>query len=73
MSEISNGFQLNIHGIVGLAAIVIMLVHAGWASYVILWGNERFRRAFHHFSIVAWSLWMVSPVTGFIVAIPSMS
>jgi hypothetical protein len=49
-----------------------MLVHAGWASIVPLLRRERLMRNFHHFSLTAWSLWMISLVTGFIIAIPSM-
>lgn len=72
MGQIADGFQFNIHGILGLLAIVIMLVHAGWASFVRVRGSERLRSRFHHFSITAWTLWMVSFITGFVVGIPSM-
>lgn len=72
MSRLAGGFRLNIHGVLGVLAIVIMLVHAGWASVVIVMGSDRLRRNFHHFSLTAWTLWMVSLVTGFVLAIPSM-
>lgn len=72
MSRLAGGFQLNIHGILGILAIAIMLVHAAWASVVLLLGRERLLHNFHHFSLTAWALWMVSLVTGFVIAIPSM-
>jgi uncharacterized repeat protein (TIGR03987 family) len=72
MSRIAGGFKVNLHGVLGVLAIVIMLVHAGWASIVPLLRRERLMRNFHHFSLTAWSLWMISLVTGFIIAIPSM-
>lgn len=72
MSRLAGGFQLNIHGVLGILAIVIMLVHAVWASVVLVVGRDRLRRNFHHFSLTAWALWMVSLVTGFVIAIPSM-
>lgn len=72
MGRIAGGFELNVHGVLGVIAIVIMLVHAGWASVVLRLGAERLRHNFHHFSITAWSLWMVSLVTGFVVAMSSL-
>jgi uncharacterized repeat protein (TIGR03987 family) len=72
MSKIAGGFELNVHGVLGVLAIVIMLVHATWATVVLLLGRERFLRNFHHFSLTAWALWMVSLVTGFVIAVPSM-
>jgi len=72
MSKIAGGFELNVHGVLGLAAIIIMFVHAGWASIVLSFKLDRFKRNFHRFSVTAWSLWMVSLVTGFAIAIPPM-
>ena len=72
MARISGGFHLNIHGVLGIAAIVIMLVHAGWASIVLARNDQRLRDHFHHFSLTAWTLWIVSFVTGLVIAIPSM-
>ena len=72
MSQLAGGFELNIHGVLGVLAIVIMLVHAGWATTVLLLKRAQLMRNFHHFSLTAWTLWMISLVTGFAIAIPSM-
>lgn len=72
MGDIAGGFRLNIHGVLGILAIVLMLVHAGWATAVRLLKQERFLRNFHHFSLSVWTLWMTSLVTGFVLAIPTM-
>lgn len=72
MSKLVDGFQLNIHGVLGVLAIVLMLVHAGWGTTVLLLNRERFLRNFHHFSLTVWALWMISLVTGFVPGIPSM-
>lgn len=72
MSRLAGGFEFNIHGVLGILAIVIMLVHATWAAVVLLLGRERLLHNFHHFSLTAWALWMVSLVTGFAIAIPAM-
>lgn len=72
MGRIAGGFELNLHGVLGILAIVIMFVHATWATIVLFIGRERFMRNFHHFSLTAWALWMLSLVTGFAIALPSM-
>lgn len=72
MSRLAGGFEFNVHGVLGILAIVIMVVHATWATVVLLLGRERLLRNFHHFSVTAWVLWMVSLVTGFAIAIPAM-
>jgi uncharacterized repeat protein (TIGR03987 family) len=73
MSDIAGGFRLNIHGVLGVVAIVLMLVHATWATVVLLLKRDALVRNFHHFSLTVWALWMASLVTGFVLAIPSMT
>jgi uncharacterized repeat protein (TIGR03987 family) len=73
MSDIAGGFKLNIHGALGVLAIVLMLVHATWATTVLLIKKDDLVRNFHHFSLTVWALWMVSLVTGFALAIPAMA
>ncbi len=72
MSKLAGGFELNIHGVLGVMAIAIMLVHAGWATVVLVRGHEEAMRDFHRFSVPVWALWMVSLVTGFGIALPAM-
>ena len=60
MSKIAfGGFQLNFHGITGLLAILLMIFHATWASYVILKSNEKAKRNFHKFSLIVWLIWLI--------------
>lgn len=73
MSEIAGGFKFNVHGALGVLAIVLMLVHATWATVVLVLKREGLVRNFHHFSLTVWALWMVSLVTGFVLAIPAMA
>jgi uncharacterized repeat protein (TIGR03987 family) len=72
MSDIAGGFQLNIHGLLGISAIVLMLVHAGWATIAIVFKQEGVLKKFHSFSSAVWGLWMVSLFSGFAMAIPEM-
>lgn len=73
MSQIAGGWKLNIHGVLGVLAIVLMMVHAAWASTVLVLKREQLMKNFHHFSLTVWTLWMISLVTGFVLAIPSMA
>ena len=57
-------FQFNFHGITGLAAILIMLFHAGWATLVLINKNEVRIVKFHKFSLVVWAIWLIPMVTG---------
>jgi uncharacterized repeat protein (TIGR03987 family) len=72
MSQIAGGWQLNIHGVLGVTAIVLMLVHSAWATIAITFKQGGVLKKFHTFSVAVWSLWMVSLVTGFALAIPQM-
>lgn len=62
-----NGFQLNIHGITGLIAIVLMLFHAIWATVVLIGNNEKVKRSFHKFSIIVWLIWLIPYLSGVIL------
>lgn len=69
MSNISmESFKLDFHGITGLLAIILMLVHALWASIVLIKNNENMKAKFHKFSIIVWSIWLVPFISGAIFA-----
>ncbi|HSK48447.1 MAG TPA: hypothetical protein VLA05_10670 [Coriobacteriia bacterium] len=48
------------------------LASQAWATTVLVLKREQLVRNFHHFSLTAWALWMISLVTGFALALPSM-
>jgi len=67
MYEIAGGMQYNLHGLTGVAAIVLMLIHALWASWV-LYKKDRVAAAnFHRFSIFVWVAWLIPFVSGLII------
>jgi uncharacterized repeat protein (TIGR03987 family) len=72
MSGLAGGFEWNLHGSLGVLAIVLMLVHAVWATVAIVQRKESVLLNFHKFSLTVWGLWMASLLTGFGIAIPSM-
>ena len=53
------GMTFDVHGISGLIAILLMLVHAAWALVVLRRGDAAAARRFHRFSIFVWLVWLV--------------
>lgn len=72
MSMITGGITMDIHGILGVSAILIMLVHSVWATVVLVRKDEGAARQFHKFSLAVWVLWMVTLVTGFGLSLPKV-
>lgn len=65
MSEIAGkGFNLNLHGITGLLAIILMLTHAVWATIALIKANQNTLTNFHKFSIAVWLIWLIPFVSG---------
>ncbi len=60
----SGGGPMGTHGITGTIAILLMMVHAIWATAVLARRNERAMRIFHRFSIVVWLIWLIPFVLG---------
>lgn len=59
MFDFVGGMSYDIHGISGLLAIVLMLVHAIWATVVLLKKDEKMIVNFHKFSIFVWLVWLI--------------
>jgi uncharacterized repeat protein (TIGR03987 family) len=70
MSLISGGFKFDLHGVLGVGAIVVMLAHSTWATIVLAFKQETLMRQFHSFSLAVWALWMVTLISGFALALP---
>ena len=65
MSRIAKGgFTFNFHGVTGVLAILLMLIHAVWATKVLIKNNTSERNNFHKFSILVWFIWLIPYVSG---------
>ena len=65
MFEMAGGMTFDIHGLSGLLAILLMFIHAVWASWVLWKKDERLIVSFHRFSVAVWLIWLIpyfSPV-----------
>jgi uncharacterized repeat protein (TIGR03987 family) len=59
MFEMVGGMTFDIHGITGLIAILLMLIHAVWALIVLLRKEEKAIMNFHKFSVAVWVIWLI--------------
>ena len=65
MFEMAGGITSDIHSVTGITAIVLMVIHAIWATTVLLRGDESAIISFHRFSVIVWSIWLIPYFTGF--------
>jgi uncharacterized repeat protein (TIGR03987 family) len=47
------------HTLTGQIALWLMLIHAIWATQVVIKNNEKLRTSFHKFSILVWLIWLI--------------
>ena len=65
MFEMAGGIGADIHSMTGVVAILLMLVHAVWATTVLVLRNEKAINTFHYFSVFVWVVWLIPYFTGF--------
>lgn len=68
----SHGAGSPLHAITGALAIVLMLFHAVWATFVLLRGDEKSREGFHKLSVGVWLIWLVPYCVGLLIGIPAV-
>ncbi len=59
MLDMAGGLTFDIHGVTGVIAIVLMLVHAVWATVVLIRKDEQMIHNFHKFSVAVWLIWLI--------------
>jgi uncharacterized repeat protein (TIGR03987 family) len=59
MFEWAGGLTYDLHGLSGLLAILLMFVHAIWATVVLAKKDEKMIVNFHKFSIFVWLIWLI--------------
>jgi len=70
MIDMAGGLIADIHGVTGVVAIVLMLVHAVWASIVLLRRDEKAIRSFHKFSLLVWLIWLIPYSSPMLLGMP---
>ena len=69
MFEFVGGLTFDVHGISGLVALLLMVVHALWALVVLLRRDEAALTTFHRFSVFVWVVWLVPYLSPMVFAI----
>jgi uncharacterized repeat protein (TIGR03987 family) len=59
MFEMVGGLTYDIHGLSGLLAIILMFIHAIWATVVLVKKDEKMIANFHKFSVAVWFIWLI--------------
>lgn len=63
--------ELLLHRDTGILAIVLMLFHAIWATWVFNKGSERAKKTFHKFSLIVWIIWLIPYFIGMYIGMTS--
>lgn len=72
MGEIAGSvFQFNFHGVTGMLAILLMIIHALWATIVLVKKDDKMKASFHKLSIVVWLIWLIPMLSGMIFGMVS--
>ena len=59
------GTGLNaVMAVTGAAALLLMVIHLGWAVIVLLRNRDVDKKRFHKFSLIVWAIWLVPYFTG---------
>jgi uncharacterized repeat protein (TIGR03987 family) len=58
----------DVHGLTGVLAIVLMLIHAIWATVVLVKKDENAILNFHKFSLFVWIIWLIPYFSGFFLS-----
>lgn len=73
MSMIAQGESASpAHAATGLLAIILMIVHAAWATIAYAKKNPETLSRFHRLSIGVWLVWLVPYVCGMFMGIPAL-
>jgi uncharacterized repeat protein (TIGR03987 family) len=68
MMEMAGGIGFDLHSLTGVLAILLMIIHAVWATAVLIRKEENAIASFHKFSVVVWLIWLIPYVSGFAVS-----
>jgi uncharacterized repeat protein (TIGR03987 family) len=55
---------LHLHTLTGQIALWLMLIHAIWATRVVIRGSESARINFHKYSLMVWMFWLIPYLGG---------
>jgi len=72
MMKAAGGLTTDIHGVTGVVAILLMMIHAVWATIVLIKKDEHAINNFHKFSLVVWFIWLIPYLSPMIINMPGV-
>lgn len=57
----------SIHGASGGIAIALMIIHAIWATFILLGNDQKKKQVFHRLSIIVWLIWLIPFIVGMVM------
>jgi len=63
--------KFNFHTTSGYIGLFVMLIHTVWATIILMRKDEKAIIRFHRISIVVWSIWLVSFLSGVVMGVRS--
>lgn len=72
IAQSAGGPSSSLHATSGTLAILLMLFHAIWATWVFARGNRKAAANFQHFSIVVWLIWLIPYLSGMFEGLPML-
>ncbi|MDF2570118.1 MAG: hypothetical protein K0R55_1722 [Sporomusa sp.] len=52
------------HSLTGVFALIVMLLHAGWATVVLCNKKIEWIKRFHQYSLIVWAIWLIPFISG---------
>lgn len=60
------------HSVMGFISLGLMAIHFAWALRVMKRGDEHALTNFHKLSLIVWSIWMFSYLSGFVLGMEKL-
>lgn len=73
IASADDGAGCGLHAETGAIALVLMAIHAVWASIVLARKDQRRLAQFHTFSRIVWLFWLIPYLIGMLLGIPGLS
>ncbi|MBN2656187.1 MAG: TIGR03987 family protein [Spirochaetales bacterium] len=64
MTSLAGSHEISLHTITGVTAILLMILHALWATMVLIRKDEKMIENFHRFSLIVWIIWLIPYLSG---------
>lgn len=72
IASADDGAGSGLHAATGAIALVLMAIHAAWASIVLARKDQRRLAQFHTFSRLVWLFWLIPYLIGMLLGIPGI-